>query len=136
MGELLHNVQAGSADSGTGPRPRVEYLREQIQKADHLNQWELILKYDKQFRKAAAVDREEILGTGGCASVHVGARRSSGDPTGDGCHRLRVAAQGREQGTGLNGSQDGSGRMWASGTCHRWNRKMGTVHVQLEHEKC
>ena len=57
MGELLHLLREGTAAGGPSEGPGNERLRETIQKADRTHQWDFVLRYDRQFRQAAAGDR-------------------------------------------------------------------------------
>ena len=107
--------------------PELSAYREAIQKAARSYRWECVVKYDRQFRKAAAVDRtkswvrvdpslflQELAGPQ-AAILAAGAWPAS-EPPG-------IRKRHRESGPG--GTVGGSDSKRWSGTCHRFNRQDG-----------
>ena len=118
-------VLMGEPDRG----PELSAYREQIQKAARSYQWELVIKYDKQFRKAAAVDRRKCW-------ARVDASLFMQELAGPQATQLAMGARGprgplensstRKRARGdYSGGHDGTGRKGAGGACHIWNWQDG-----------
>ena len=110
--------------------PELIVYQEMVQKAARTHQWEFVIKYDRQFRKAATVDRskcwarvdsslfmQELAGPQ-AAFLAAGARATGGWAENPGSRK-----RPREYGPG--GRLGRSGQEEVAGTCHKFNWQDG-----------
>ena len=116
------------ADPARGPE--LSAYRETVQKAARTHQWDFVLRYDRQFRKAAAGDKsrswarvdsslfmQELAGPQ-AAYLASGVRVSSGGPDG-------AASRKRSREAGPGGDPGGlESKKWP-GVCYKFNERDG-----------
>ena len=124
------------ADPARGPE--LSAYRETVQKAARTHQWDFVLRYDRQFRKAAAGDKsrswarvdsslfmQELAGPQ-AAYLASGVRVSSGGPDG-------AASRKRSREAGPGGDPGGTREAWRVRNCQEsvTNSTSGTGYASL-----
>ena len=116
--------------------PELSAYRETIQKAAQTHQWEFVIKYDRQFRKAAAVDRSKCwarvdssLFMQELAGPQAAFLAAGAWTPGRGSEYSSSRKRSRNSGPG--GDSGGPDGRKGPGTCHKFNWQDGVCPMGL-----